>query len=80
MERIFIHNEVEDLRYFKDLNGINGLVGNNRIVSYAMQKENIVGVFYTMEQARKFYEVNKYKENLPVIYFWNEELYNKRNK
>ena len=75
-ETIFLHEDVENLKYFVDKNGISGSIFNigSQPILYAMQKENIVGVFYNIKQAISFYENNKYKENLPIIYYYNYNL------
>ena len=74
---IHIHGDVDGLKYFSDKNGV--CAYSNLIVAYAMQDENVVGVFYTTEQAERFYKINEFKENLPVIYFWDEKRWNNRN-
>jgi hypothetical protein len=76
-ETIHIHNDVENLCYFLNKDGIKPLT--DRAISYAMQGENIVGIFYTKEQAISFYNKNKYALNLPILYYWSEELYDKKN-
>jgi hypothetical protein len=73
---IHIHSDIDGLKYFSDKNGI--CAYSNRIVAYAMQDADIVGVFYTVKQAEAFYESNKHKENLPIIYFWDEKRWNNR--
>jgi len=75
-EKIFIHEDVESLKYFSDKNGICAYC--NRATSYAMQGANIVGVFYTQNQLKSFYEHNKHKENLPIIYYYDEKRWNNR--
>ena len=77
-DKIFIHSDVENLRYFTDKNGITAMY--SRLVSYAMQGADIVKVFYDNYTARRYYETNRYTENLPVIYYFNESLFNKLNQ
>jgi hypothetical protein len=73
---IHIHGDVDGLKYFSDINGV--CAYSNMAVAYAMQDADIVGIFYTTKQAKEFYERNKLKENLPVIYFWDEKRWNNR--
>lgn len=75
METIFIHSDVENLRFFTDKNEI--ALSGNRAVSYAMQGSDIVGVFYTDKQATQFYESKKYEKNLPVIGFFDVSRWEK---
>ena len=74
---IHIHGDVEGLKYFSDKNGV--CAYSSRAVAYAMQDADIVAVFYTTKQAQDFYNSNKDKENLPVIYFWDEKRWNNRS-
>ena len=69
-ELVFIHEDVENLAYFSDANGVSAY--NNRIILYAMQLSDIVGIFYTKKQAIEFYERNKFKSDLPIIYKFNQ--------
>lgn len=71
-ETIHIHTDIENLKYFVDKNGLRTC--SDRLVAYAMQNEHIVGVFYTLKQANAFYEKNKFNDNLPIIYYWDEKL------
>ncbi len=73
---IHIHGDVEGLKYFSDKNGV--CAHSNRAVAYAMQDADIVAVFYTVKQAEDFYEHNKHKQNLPAIYYWDENRWNNR--
>lgn len=72
---IHIHTDVDDLKYFSDKNGVSAY--DNRVISYAMQGANIVGVFYTKIQAFVFYNKNKNKENLRILYYWDENRWKK---
>ena len=72
---IHIHTDVENLIYFSDKNGISP--DPARLVAYAMQGADIVKVFYLPKQAIEFYELNAHKEDLPVIYYWDESKWNK---
>ena len=74
---IHIHENEIGLMFFTDKNGVPAY--NSRIFAYAMQEADIVGIFYTKEQAESFYELNRFKDNLPVLYKWNQELWDKRN-
>ena len=73
---IHIHADIDGLKYFSDKNGV--CAYSSRIVAYAMQDAHIVGVFYTLKQAQDFYEKNKYKQNLPILYYWDENRWNNR--
>lgn len=75
MDKIFIHSDVQNLRFFKDKNGIP--LSGDRAVSYAMQGADIVGVFYTDRQAQQFYESKRYEENLHVIGFFDKSCWEK---
>ena len=75
MDKIFINSDVQNLRFFKDKNGIP--LSGDRAVSYAMQGADIVGVFYTDRQAQQFYESKRYEENLPVIGFFDVSRWEK---
>lgn len=82
---IHIHSDVEILVYFTDKNGLSAF--NKDAIGYAMQGENIVQVFYNrgnegfgFKNAEQYYIENKYKENLPIIYFWNQEIWDKLHK
>lgn len=74
MEKIHIHTDIESLMFFSDKNGV--CAYNSRVMAYAMQHEHIVGVFYNKKQLESFYEHNKHKEGLPIIYFWDEKRWN----
>ena len=76
METLHIHTEVEDLKFFSDKNGVSAY--SDRVVSYAMQGSNVVGIFYNNSQAVYFYENNKYTKALNPIYFWDEVRWNNR--
>jgi hypothetical protein len=75
---IHIHGDTDGLRYFSDKNGI--CAYNDRVVAYAMQDSDIVGVFYTIQQAQSFYEYNKFKDNLPVLFYWDESRWKNRSR
>jgi len=75
MDKIFIHSDVENLRFFTDKNGIS--LSSDRALSYAMQGSDIVGVFYTDKQAQQFYESKRYEENLHVIGFFDASRWEK---
>lgn len=77
MDKIFIHNDTENLRFFSDKNGIP--CSSYRITHYAMQGSDIVKIFYNQKDAIEFYNKKRYVANLPVLYFFNEEKYNKLN-
>ena len=79
MDKIFIHSDVENLKFFTDRNGIALATGTalDRAISYAMQGADIVGVFYTDRQAQQFYESKRYEENLPVIGFFDVSRWEK---
>jgi hypothetical protein len=68
MDKIFIHNDVENLKFFKDKNGV--IASSYRITHYAMQGSNIVRVFYNRNHAIEYYARNRYVQNLPIIYFY----------
>lgn len=65
MDKIFIHSDVENLRFFTDKNGI--ALSGDRAISYAMQGAVIVAIFYTESQARQFYVSNRYEEDIHAI-------------
>ena len=77
MDVIFIHNDVENLRFFSNKYGISA--SSDRITHYAMQGGDIVRVFYNQKDAVDYYKKNRYTENLPVIYFFDQEKWNKEN-
>jgi hypothetical protein len=72
---IHIHTDVENLRFFRDCNGIRYLktpLANP--VAYAMENEHVVGVFYSTNQLKFFYEYNNYKQNLPITLYLDVQL------
>ena len=70
MDKIFIHNDVENLKYFSNKHGISaGIFG--RATHYAMQGSDIVRIFHNKNEAIEYYNKNRYRENIPVIYFYN---------
>lgn len=75
-DKIFIHNDTYNLQFFKNKEG--HICGSDRVLSYAMQGEYIVGVFYTNEQAVRFYENNQFKDDLPILYRFNQELWDNK--
>jgi hypothetical protein len=79
MDKIFIHSDVENLKFFTDKNGIALATGTalDRAIAYAMQGANIVGVFYTDIQAQQFYNAKRYEENLLVIGYFDEPRWGK---
>ena len=77
MDKIFIHNDVENLRFFSNKYGISA--SSDRITHYAMQGSDIIRVFYNQKDAIDYYNKNRYTEKLPVIYFFDQEKWNKKN-
>lgn len=75
-DTIFIHEDVENLKFFVDKFGIP--CSCSRAILYAMQGADVVGIFYTNDQASSFYDRNKYKENLPVIGKFSTERWDDR--
>ena len=71
MDKIFIHNDVENLRFFSNKHGISA--SSDRITHYAMQGSDIIRVFYNQKDAIDYYNKNRYTEKLPVIYFFDQE-------
>ena len=71
-DSIFIHDDIDSLKYFKDINGISPLP--DRVVGYAMQGANIVKIFYSSKMAIDFYNQNRYTENIPVLYRFDDML------
>ena len=79
MDKIFIHNDVENLKYFSNKHGISaGIFG--RATHYAMQGSDIVRIFHNKNEAIEYYNKNRYRDNIPVIYFYNRKLWEKENK
>jgi hypothetical protein len=73
-ETVHIHDDVENLCFFVNKYGLKPIIDG--AISYAMQGKNIVRVFYTKEQAIGFYNENKYALNLPILYYWSQDLFN----
>ena len=44
-----------------------------------MQGGDIVRVFYNQKDAVDYYDKNRYKSDLPIIYFFDQEKWNKKN-
>ena len=62
MDKIFIHNDVENLKYFSNKHGISaGIFG--RATHYAMQGSDIVRIFHNKNEAIEYYNKNRYREN-----------------
>jgi len=77
MDKIFIHNDVENLRYFSNIHGVQA--SPDRVTHYAMQGSDIVRVFHTKNDASEYYHKNRYTENIPVIYFFDQKRWDKIN-
>lgn len=76
---IHIHTEKDSLNYFSDKNGVSAY--SERAVAFAMQGANITRIFFTLKEAKEYYELNKYKDDLPEVYFWDERRwYNSTEK
>jgi hypothetical protein len=75
MDKIFIHNDVENLRFFSNKYGVS--CSYERITHYAMQAGDIVRVFYNQRDAVEYYKKNRYTENLPVIYYFDKDKFDK---
>ena len=73
-EAIHIHNDVENLIYFKNKHGIYCSV--DRITHYAMRGSDIVRVFYNKNEAQYFYDNQIKFLELEPIYFFDEEKFN----
>ena len=73
MDKIFIHNDVENLRFFSNKHGISA--SSDRITHYAMQGSDIVRVFYNKKDAIDYYNRNRYTSDLPIIYFFDQEKF-----
>lgn len=71
---LHLHEDVQNLKYFRDANGV--IPATDRLVLYAMQGPAVVAVFYTVEQAKAYYERNAHKE-LPVLYRFDATLFDK---
>ena len=72
---IHIHTDVENLRFFRNCHRVRYFktpLANP--VAYAMENEHVVGVFYTTNQLKSFYEHNYYKQNLPITLYLDEQL------
>lgn len=75
---IHIHGDIDGLKYFSDKNGV--CAYSSRYIAYAMQDSHIVEVFYTTKQAQDYYQYNKHKDNIPILFYWDENRWINRNK
>ena len=74
----FLHGDVENLKYFRDKNGISFMLDISiKPVAYAMAGADIVKVFYNVKEADHFMDCAN-KISLPnAIYFFDEKLMKK---
>lgn len=72
---IHIHTDVQSLIYFSDKHGVCAYAP--WYIAYAMQNEHVVGAFKTVQQIEEFYEENKFIEDLPIKFFWDEKRWEK---
>ena len=75
MDKIFIHNDVENLKYFSNKYGISA--SSDRITQYAMQGSDIIKLFYNTNDANEYYNKNRYVSDLPILFYFDGEKFNK---